>query len=183
MASQMKKTENLAFYVGRISHSFLGLLECLLADAQLDKRVSPGMGLVLLALYERDNRIIKEISQRTQLRSSTLTSLLSRMQKGGLVRCKKDYQDGRAVRVRLTNLAKTIRPRVFSLHRRLNQIMTTNLSKGEVRATKDSLLKIIESMRCEKARHRRRVRYERRGKPVFLEMKRGLHPFHPDPST
>ncbi len=158
MIRRMKKTEDLAFYVRRISHSFSGLLECLLEDAQLDKHVSPGMGLVLLVLYERDNRIIKEISQRTQLRSSTLTSLLSRMQKGGLVRCKKDYQDGRAVRVRLSNLAKTLKPQIFNLHRRLNQVITTNLSKEEVRATKDSLLKIIESMRYREAQHRKRVR-------------------------
>ena len=77
------------------------------------------MAPVLFALYERDDCIIKDLAERTQRSAAALNSLLSRLEKAGVVALRSCEQDGRAVRVRLTENGRAIEERVWELHRRV----------------------------------------------------------------
>jgi DNA-binding MarR family transcriptional regulator len=58
--------------------------------------------LVLLVLWERDGQTVSELGERLYLDSGTLTPLLKRLERGGLVRRKRRAADERVVENRLT---------------------------------------------------------------------------------
>jgi DNA-binding MarR family transcriptional regulator len=65
--------------------------------------------LVLLVLWERDGQTVSELGDRLLLDSGTLTPLLKRLQRGGLIaRARRDC-DERAVENRLTAAGRELR--------------------------------------------------------------------------
>ena len=64
--------------------------------------------LVLLVLWERDDRSVGEISEALMLDSSTLTPLLKRLESAGVVERVRNPEDQRQVRVRLTGQGRAL---------------------------------------------------------------------------
>ncbi len=139
----------ISFYLGQAYYNHIRLLERTLADVGLEKRVKPGMGHILAALFEEDDRIIKGISERTNLAASTLTGMLSRIERAGLVKRCRDDSDGRAVRVRLTPLGKSIRPACREVTRRLSAVLQAGMKKEEVGVLKALLRRVIANIRAD----------------------------------
>jgi len=67
--------------------------------------------LVMLALWEADDVTVKEIGERLQLDSGTLTPLLKRLEAAGFVHRARDPKDERQVRVRLADKGQELRRR------------------------------------------------------------------------
>ncbi|RJF93467.1 MarR family winged helix-turn-helix transcriptional regulator [Sphingomonas cavernae] len=65
--------------------------------------------LVMLVLWEADDRSVGEIGEKLLLDSSTLTPLLKRLEAAGIVRRERNPQDERQVRVRLTEQGRAMR--------------------------------------------------------------------------
>lgn len=148
--------EELFFHVSRAYFNYKILLERLLAEHELDRHLRPGMGHILFTLFESDGVIIKEIARRTRLSFPTITVLLQRMERAGVVERRRDPEDGRSVRVRLTPLGRSLEPRCRSVVRRLKEVVEADLSEGEVRVVKRALSVMIESMRAAESRLRDR---------------------------
>ena len=53
--------DHVCFAIGRAYCAYLGMLDGVLREAGLDKHVRLGTGHVLFALFEQDNRTIKEL--------------------------------------------------------------------------------------------------------------------------
>ena len=51
----------MSFYLGRAYYAYVGLLERVLANHDLDGHLRPGMGHVLFALFEQDDCIIRDL--------------------------------------------------------------------------------------------------------------------------
>lgn len=65
--------------------------------------------LVMLVLWERDDRAVHELGELLQLDSGTLTPLLKRLEGCGLVSRQRDQADERRVRIRLTDAGHQLR--------------------------------------------------------------------------
>jgi DNA-binding MarR family transcriptional regulator len=65
--------------------------------------------LVMLALWERSPRSVKELSGLLQLDPGTLSPLLKRLEAGGLVRRGRDSGDERVLAVTLTDRGRALR--------------------------------------------------------------------------
>jgi MarR family transcriptional regulator, organic hydroperoxide resistance regulator len=65
--------------------------------------------LVMLALWERSPRSVKELSGLLQLDPGTLSPLLKRLETGGLVRRGRDSGDERVLAVTLTDQGRALR--------------------------------------------------------------------------
>jgi DNA-binding MarR family transcriptional regulator len=100
--------DDLPFHLPRVFYAFLGLVERRLLATGLDKHLRPGMPTILFALYEEDDCILKQLKQRVMLAHNTLSTLLRRMEEAGLVKCRPCEEDGRATRVRLTKLGRSL---------------------------------------------------------------------------
>lgn len=65
--------------------------------------------LVMLALWEREPRSVKELSDALQLEPATLSPLLKRLEATGYVERKRSASDERALEVRLTAAGRELR--------------------------------------------------------------------------
>lgn len=70
--------------------------------------------LVLMVLWERDNQPVNDIAHRLLLETNTVTPLLQRMEKLGIVSRKKGEQDKRQQIVSLTKKGKELEEEAFA---------------------------------------------------------------------
>ena len=70
--------------------------------------------LVLMVLWENDNQPVNDIAHRLVLETNTVTPLLQRMEKLGLVSRKKGKQDKRQQIVSLTKKGKALEEEAFA---------------------------------------------------------------------
>lgn len=138
--------------IGRAYYAYVGLAERILAEAGLQEHIRPGMGLVLFALYEQDGRTIKEIAARSQLAASTLSGLLTRMEKGGLIVRSRDERDARLVRVRLTTLARDLEPKCRDMVATMEGIIDAGLGARSVAQAQHLLRSLTETLRAAEER-------------------------------
>lgn len=71
--------------------------------------------LVMVVLWEHDDRTVGSIGDALSLDSNTLTPLLKRLQNAGLVDRTRDKADERQVRIRLTDAGRVLRQRALSI--------------------------------------------------------------------
>lgn len=146
-AAQATALDDLPLYLPRLFYAFLGVVERKLEEAKLSGYLQPGMGHVLLRLYEGDDCIIKDIARDTRIANGTLTGLLKRMEKNGLIECRRCLEDGRAVRVVLTPLGRSLEPRLRDFHRQIIGIVQQGMTSGEARTAKELLNRMLQSLR------------------------------------
>ena len=102
--SDLKLDDFLCFAVYSASHAFNRLYKPLLDELGL----TYPQYLVMVTLWERDDRTLSEIGERLFLESNTLTPLLKRMEVAGLVSRSRDPADERQVRLRLTDEGRAL---------------------------------------------------------------------------
>ncbi|HTM81493.1 MarR family transcriptional regulator [Asticcacaulis sp.] len=71
--------------------------------------------LVMLLLWEQDGRSVNALGQPLHLDSGTLTPLLKRMEKAGLVTRQRDAKDERIMRIHLTDHGRALRERARAI--------------------------------------------------------------------
>jgi DNA-binding MarR family transcriptional regulator len=133
----------IGFLLGRAYYSYMGFLEHLLKETGLGDHIQPGMGSLLFALFREDDRTISEVARELQLARSTMTGMVARMKQARLIRVVKCRQDSRAVRLRLTPLARSLEPRCQDLAARVERILSGDLSATESRDLRRSLTTVI----------------------------------------
>jgi DNA-binding MarR family transcriptional regulator len=93
--------------------------------------------LVMLVLWEQDQRSVSAIGEELFLDSATLTPLLKRMEKAGLLSRTRAVADERSVIIALTDQGKALRAEADAV---LWQIFcSTGLSAHDVSALRDNL--------------------------------------------
>lgn len=98
-ADEPRLSDFLCFAVYSASHAFNRLYKPLLDELGL----TYPQYLVMVTLWERNDRTVGEIGEQLFLESNTLTPLLKRMEAAGLVSRSRDPADERQVRLRLTS--------------------------------------------------------------------------------
>ena len=98
--------------------------------------------LALLVLWERMPRSVGELGARLYLDSGTLTPLLKRMERSGLVTRIRDADDERRVLVYLTEDGQALRARAATVSDSL--LCRTELSKDETRELHDYIMGLSE---------------------------------------
>ena len=93
--------------------------------------------LVLLVLWEKDKRPVCEIGKRLLLETNTLTPLLQRMEKAGLVTRTRGKEDSRQRIVSLTEKGKEIAEKIYEKHEVLSKLLMS-LGVDEETATADA---------------------------------------------
>jgi MarR family transcriptional regulator, organic hydroperoxide resistance regulator len=97
--------QQLCFALYAASRSVTGLYRPLLEPLGL----TYPQYLVMLVLWEQDRLTVRELGQRLQLDSGTLTPLLKRLQAAGLVNRQRRTEDEREVEIRLTDAGIALR--------------------------------------------------------------------------
>lgn len=100
--------------------------------------------LVLMVLWERDGRAVKEIGGELRLDSGTLSPLLKRLEAAGLVERRRETADERVVTVHLTGDGRALRERVGRVPARVAE--KAGLSPDELVALRDVLTRLTQTI-------------------------------------
>lgn len=107
----------------------------------------PGQPKILEYLLEHDGCIARDICSGCVLDKSTMTSLLARMEKQGLVRKEESGDDRRAVHIYMTEKGRTLAERIKLGCLRLDETALQGISQEELGTDHSRLLKqMIENL-------------------------------------
>lgn len=106
--------------------------------------VSPSYGSVLLPLFEEDGLRLGELARRARLSKQTMTDLVRRLERDGLVERRPDPADGRAVILRLTPRAREFEPVAATVLAELDRLARADLGDERVDDLKPALRALLD---------------------------------------
>ena len=114
----------------------------------VDAELASGLGIktvqlgAVFFLLEHDGCMLKEISAGLGLNNSAITTLVVRMEKGGLLTRESCSVDGRSYRIHLTNKAKSIGQKAIPVAKELNLMLAQGFSDEEI----DTVIRFLDSI-------------------------------------
>jgi len=135
---QLLLDQQLCFALYAASRSVTGLYRPLLEPLGL----TYPQYLVMLVLWEQDGLTVRELGQRLQLDSGTLTPLLKRLQAAGLVTRQRRKEDEREVDIRLTDAGLALRDQASGIPECLAQCM--QLPLDQMQSLRDELKRLTQ---------------------------------------
>jgi DNA-binding MarR family transcriptional regulator len=106
--------------------------------------VRPSYGSVLMPLFEQDGLRVGQIGERARLSKQSMTRLVRDCEADGLVRRRRDVNDGRAFRVRLTPRGRRLRSVVEQVLRELDDDVLAVLGQRQRDALTAALKGVME---------------------------------------
>lgn len=104
-------------------------------------------GKLLYVLWEEDGISAAELAKRAGLAPTTLTTMLDRMERAGLVRRIPHETDRRRVRLCLTDRAKALRSESAAQSDRMTEIYYRGFTEDEVDAFERYLERVLQNLR------------------------------------
>ena len=108
--------------------------------------INPSQGRILFALWEQDNIPITELSHRTQLEKSTLTSMLNRLEREGFVERVRSTDDKRKICIRRTKKDKAFQKSYLEITDSMAKLIYQGRSADEVNQFEEFLTKVLENL-------------------------------------
>jgi DNA-binding MarR family transcriptional regulator len=105
--------------------------------------VRPSYGSVLLPLFEEDGLQMGELARRSGLSKQTLTTLVRRVERDGLVWRRQDPTDARATLVFLAERAREFEPVAADVLRKLDEAVRARLDPEAVAKLREALLELV----------------------------------------
>lgn len=103
-------------------------------------------GRILYVLWEHEKLTITEIGRLTSLAKTTLTSMLDRMEEGGLIERIPDKQNRRQIFISITEKAKGYREDYDRVSEKMNELFYKNFNEIEIQNFENTLRKIIKNL-------------------------------------
>jgi DNA-binding MarR family transcriptional regulator len=101
--------------------------------------VRPSYGSVLIPLFEEDGLQMGELARRSRLSKQTMTTLVRRVERDGLVSRRADPADARATLVFLTERARLFEPVAADVLQALDRDVRSRLDPAALGSLKEAL--------------------------------------------
>lgn len=134
--------------MSQIRHISGRVFERILAKSGVDAFNGP-QGRILDVLWQEDGISLREISNRTSLASSTLTSMIDRMECQGLLRRAPSPVDRRVTLIYLTDEARRLREKYEDVSAGMSEIYFRGFSDTEIEKFEKALQRILENLKAE----------------------------------
>lgn len=141
----MVSESNGGFLISKIKQIQGRVFEKLLIEYSIDQ-FNGAQGRILFVLWETDNIPISELSKKTGLAKTTLTSMLDRLEASGHVQRMFDPNDRRKVNIRLTETARSLQDRYEEVSTRMNEIFYEGFTDEEIIAFENGLSRILKNL-------------------------------------
>ena len=122
------------------------VFERLLAEHGIDQ-FNGAQGRILFVLWNDDNIPISDLSEKTGLAKTTLTSMLDRLEASGHIRRVFDPVDRRKVNIRITSAAKNLKDYYDEVSMKMNEIFYEGFSDAEIIKFENSLSRILKNLK------------------------------------
>ncbi|MCI8864170.1 MAG: MarR family transcriptional regulator [Lachnospiraceae bacterium] len=122
------------------------IFERILSERNIDA-FNGAQGRILYVLWQEDGISLKETASRTGLATTTLTSMVDRMEASGLVSRTPDSNDHRKTLLTLTEKAKGLQKDYEAVSRQMASIVYDGFSPDEVRTCEALLSRIYNNLK------------------------------------
>ena len=132
-------------FEGTLSFTFLQVARAYRQRAQQmlsDVGLHIGQDLILMHLWHKDGLTMSEIVEQVAKQPATITKMVNRMEKSGLVERRPDPDDGRVKRIYMTDMGRDVWEQTLVAWQRLNDESSSNLTDDEQETLKHLLLKM-----------------------------------------
>jgi DNA-binding MarR family transcriptional regulator len=103
-------------------------------------------GRILYVLWQEDNLPIVELSRRTALAKTTLTSMLDRMETSGFLLRSYDKADRRIIRIVLTDKAKALSSKYEEVSDEMIKLFYKDFTESEIEVFETFLKRILQNL-------------------------------------
>lgn len=103
-------------------------------------------GRILYVLWQCDNIPIVELSRKTGLAKTTLTSMLDRMEEVNLVTRAFDRTDRRQIRILLTDKARSLNKEYNKVSEHMNDIYYAGFTEKEIILFEETLQRVLTNL-------------------------------------
>ena len=121
------------------------IFERLLINAGVDA-FNGAQGRILFVLWHNDNIPIVELSRKTGLAKTTLTSMLDRMEKAELISRVFDPMDRRQIRIVLTENARKLNDKYNEVSDEMNEIYYAGFTEEEIVQFEKMLQRVLNNL-------------------------------------
>lgn len=133
------------FLISQVKQLQGRIFEKLLKENDIDA-FNGAQGRILYVLWQQGQMNISEISKRTSLAKTTLTSMLDRMESGGLIQRLPDPENRRQITIVLTPKARTLSESYERISEKMNQVFYSGFSQAEIEEFETALRHIIKNL-------------------------------------
>ena len=131
--------ECICFSLGKISRQMAKVYR----DRLTQYGISQPQFFLLIALYEEDDILIIRLAEKVALDKSTLTGILDRLERDGLVKRVSRKENRRSLYICLTTKAHALQNDLTRIYDEINQLFFSRLSEQE-RDVFDVVMKKLE---------------------------------------
>lgn len=133
------------FLISQIKQVQGRIFDKLLQDAGIAE-FNGAQGRLLYVLWQEDDLPIVELSRRTGLAKTTLTSMLDRMEGQGHLARRYDPRDRRQIRIRLTESARSLEAKYRDVSDEMSRIFYRDFTDEEILALDAALAKVLHNL-------------------------------------
>ncbi|MCI9217945.1 MarR family transcriptional regulator [Lachnospiraceae bacterium 42-17] len=134
---------NLISQIKRLSDR---IFERILANQNIDT-FNGAQGRILYVLWQTEHISLRELSDRTGLAATTLTSMIDRIEHAGLIRRIPDKTDRRKTLLTLTDTAKGLEKDYMAVSEQMTEIFYAGFSREEILQCEMLLGRIHENLK------------------------------------
>ena len=136
---------NGGFLISQIKQIGGRVFEKILAESGIDA-FNGAQGRILYVLWQADGIPIVELSNKTGLAKTTLTSMLDRMERSDLIRRTYNKSDRRQVIITLTDKASGLRAEYNRVSDEMSEIFYQGFQDEEIERFESDLIRILHNL-------------------------------------
>ena len=108
--------------------------------------INPAQGRILFVLWENDGIPIRDLSAKTMLEKSTLTSMLDRLEAMGYILRVPSKEDRREILIRRTEKDKAFQKRYLEVSDDMTRLFYRGLSEDEIDRLESDLARVLANL-------------------------------------
>lgn len=145
MSGKMKDQREGGFLIAKIHQITNRIFTQMLKDYGIEE-LNPGQGRILFALWQEDDISIRELSVKTQLTKSTLTTMLKRLETAGFLTRNSDEDDERITKVKLSEKSKKLQKKYVDVSSKMTETFYGILTEKEIDEFEGYLRRILDNL-------------------------------------
>lgn len=140
----MKEQRQAGFLMAKIRQVSGRIFERMLNRYNIE--INSAQGRIMFALWQQDNISINELTKKTQLKKSTLTSMLDRLEGMGYIRRERSKKDRRVILIERTKKDKNLENKYVELSQKHAKLFYRGFSENQIEQFEKDLEQILNNL-------------------------------------
>jgi DNA-binding MarR family transcriptional regulator len=141
----MKQQKQAGFLLAKIHQLGGRVFARLLKEHGVDQ-INPAQGRIMFALWQQDGIAINDLAQRTKLGKSTLTSMLDRLEKAGLLKRVPSKEDRRKILIQRSEKDKALESLYVQVSQEMHMIWYKGFTEPQMERFEADLQQILDNL-------------------------------------